>query len=254
LLASFGQNHSWVRLAKMRGGAFALMLRSIAAHRERRRCHRGRALRCVSKHEGATHRPVLILRDARTQVRVCGTSSACALLRMRPDIESCTVHHVKQPISFPRPHCCVRALPLCFAHPNRGAERRSGACEAPVGHANDAACQALARRLASRRGTLASRRSTVAVLGSRGRASLTEHPPAPKLRPASGSVTASSSQPGRSAWRARPLPPEATVASRRRRTPLPAPPSGCLRRRPSKSEDANLVAWTHNVVKSVVDL
>jgi catechol 2,3-dioxygenase-like lactoylglutathione lyase family enzyme len=26
-------------------------------------------------------------------------------------------HDVKQPISFPRPHCCVRALPLCFTHP-----------------------------------------------------------------------------------------------------------------------------------------
>jgi hypothetical protein len=24
---------------------------------------------------------------------------------------------VKQPSSFPRPHCCVRALPLCFTHP-----------------------------------------------------------------------------------------------------------------------------------------
>src|SRR5919109_3413075 len=27
---------------------------------------------------------------------------------------------VKQPTSFPRPHCCVRALPLCFTHPQRG--------------------------------------------------------------------------------------------------------------------------------------
>ena len=52
---------------------------------------------------------------------------------------------------------------------------------------------------------------------------------------------ASSSQPGRSAWRA------TSRASRGerlraacRRTPLPAPPSGCLRRRPSKSEDGKL--------------
>jgi hypothetical protein len=42
----------------------------------------------------------------------------------------------------------------------------------------------------------------------------------------SGSVTASSSRPGLSAWRAGSLPPGAAVASRRRRTPHLAPPSG----------------------------
>ena len=32
---------------------------------------------------------------------------------------------IKQPTSFPRPHCCVRVLPLCFTHPVEGwAERR----------------------------------------------------------------------------------------------------------------------------------
>src|SRR2546421_160375 len=98
---------------------------------------------------------VLILRDACTHVRVCGTTSARTLLRMRTSIAYCRTHHVKQPISFPRPHC---------------------------------------------------------------------------------------SQPGLSAWRAGSLPPEAAVASRRRRTPHLAPPSGCLRTTPSMSEDANLVA------------
>ena len=43
---------------------------------------------------------------------------------------------------------CARGLHLCFAHPEsrggRSAERRSGACEAPVGPAHDAAGQALA--------------------------------------------------------------------------------------------------------------
>src|SRR5262249_57444484 len=33
---------------------------------------------------------------------VCRTSSTCALLRMRESIADFTVHHVKQPISFPR--------------------------------------------------------------------------------------------------------------------------------------------------------
>ena len=84
------------------------------------------------------------------------------------------------------------------------------------------------------------------------RFSVTEHPPPLTLRQASGTLSASSSQPGRSAWRAGSLPPGAAVASRRRRTPLPAPPSGCLRRRPSKSEDASLVASIRNVVNSVV--
>jgi hypothetical protein len=38
----------------------------------------------------------------------------------------------------PAAHICARALHLCFAHPTRGgrsAERRSGVCETPVGHA-----------------------------------------------------------------------------------------------------------------------
>ena len=39
----------------------------------------------------------------------------------------------------PAAHVCTRGLQLCFAHPEprggRSAEKRSGACEAPVGHA-----------------------------------------------------------------------------------------------------------------------
>src|SRR5881275_891903 len=42
-----------------------------------RKCCRGRcALRCVSKHEGATQSLVLMFRDARTFVRVCGSARA----------------------------------------------------------------------------------------------------------------------------------------------------------------------------------
>jgi hypothetical protein len=58
---------------------------------------------------------------------------------MRTTIACGILHHVKQPNSFPRPHCCVRALPLCFTHPIEGwAERREtyGCCaSAPVGRA-----------------------------------------------------------------------------------------------------------------------
>jgi hypothetical protein len=59
---------------------------------------------------------------------------------------------VKQPISFPRPHVCVRALPLCFTHPVRvgGAPRDvrvfSGT---PVGVHVTRHARRLARRLAS---------------------------------------------------------------------------------------------------------
>ena len=82
------------------------------------------ALRCVSKHEGHAA-AVFILRDARALVRLCGSACACALLRMRTSSACCTVHHVKQPISFPRRVFCARGLQPCLAHPNRGwAERR----------------------------------------------------------------------------------------------------------------------------------
>jgi hypothetical protein len=53
----------------------------------------------------------------------------------------------------PAARFCVRALPLCFAHPplrgGRSAERRSGVCETPVGHAMTRRVRRLARRLAS---------------------------------------------------------------------------------------------------------
>jgi hypothetical protein len=145
------------------------------------------------------------------------------------------VHHVKQPISFPRrgfaPGLCIFAS----LTPIEGwAERREtfGCVRGTRFACHDAARQALARRHASHNAG----RSPLGAppwrfWAARGRASLTEHPPPPKLRPACGSVTASSSQPGRSAWRAASLPPETTVTSRRR-TPHLAPPSGCLRTTP----------------------
>src|SRR5262249_31207193 len=101
--------------------------------------HTRTALRCVSKHEGTRPSPVLILQDARTRVRVCGNTSVCALLRMRTSIafqpsSRCQTAHL-----VPAAHVCARGLRLCFTHPasrgGRSAEKRSGACEAPVGRA-----------------------------------------------------------------------------------------------------------------------
>src|SRR5215469_6746771 len=90
------------------------------------------------------HLLVLILRDARTHVRICRTPSACALLRMRTSIADFTVHHVKQPISFPRRVSAPGVCNFASLTPNEGgrsAEKRSGAA-APVGRAHNAARQA----------------------------------------------------------------------------------------------------------------
>src|SRR5215510_8595872 len=151
------------------------MLRSVAARRERRRFHSQSALRCVSKHEGKTESLVLILRDARTRVRIRGAFSTYALLRTRTSIACCKAHHTNSPsrcrgtrwlvrslyfpvflrirnlpspvsrsqahthLLVPAAHFCVRVLHRCFTHPEsrggRSAEKRSGACEAPVGPA-----------------------------------------------------------------------------------------------------------------------
>ena len=73
-------------------------------------------------------------------------------------ISRCQTAHL-----VPAAHVCARSLHPCFTHPEprggRSAEKRSGACEAPVGRimcvtdarerAYDAIRQALARRLAS---------------------------------------------------------------------------------------------------------
>jgi hypothetical protein len=110
---------------------------------------------------------------------------------------------VKQPSSFPHPHCCVRALPFCFANPNEGwAERREtfGCLRDTRWTCRNAARQALARRLASHdagRSPLGAPPWRFSAPGPR--FSVTEHPPPLTLRPASGSLSASSSQPGHSA-------------------------------------------------------
>src|SRR5262245_30623640 len=141
----------------------ALMLRSIAAGRERRRFHSPSALRCVSKHEGHVV-AVLILRDALTRVRPCGSTCACALLRMRTASRFSPSHDVKQPISFPRRVFAPGSCNFASLTPNRGVggaprnvrvlggtpvRRALGASQDARERAYDAARQALARRLAS---------------------------------------------------------------------------------------------------------
>src|SRR5262245_27664742 len=88
----------------------ALMLRSIAARRERRRLHSPNALRCVSKHEGKTESLVLILRDARTRVRIRGAFSTYALLRTRTSIACCKAHHTNSPSLCRGTRWLVRSL------------------------------------------------------------------------------------------------------------------------------------------------
>src|SRR5215831_12225129 len=123
----------------------ALMPRSIAARRERRRFHSPGALRCVSKHE-AHAVAVLILRDARTLFRLCGSACACALLRMRTASRFSPAHDVKQPISFPRRIFASGFCILASLTPKRGvggAPRNVRVLGGtPVGRAHNAARQA----------------------------------------------------------------------------------------------------------------
>ncbi len=74
----------------------------------------------------------------------CGSS----LNRCRSPISRCQTAHL-----VPAAHFCVRVLHRCFTDPEsrggRSAEKRSGACEAPVGRIMTRYARRLARRLAS---------------------------------------------------------------------------------------------------------
>jgi hypothetical protein len=143
------------------------MLRSIEARSET----------SAPRDEGAA--AVLILRDARTPVRICGRACAFALLRMRTAITNKSYSLFKQPSSFPRRVFAPGFLPLCFARPDEGvAERRETygclrgirwACTIGAGQApSEAPCVPI-------RGTPASRRSHRGDFGRRGRASPHRH-------------------------------------------------------------------------------
>jgi hypothetical protein len=151
---------------------------------------------------------------------------------MRTIIACANLHNVKQPISFPRPHCCVRALPLCFTHPRWGVGGAPRDVRVLGGTPVGVHVTRHARRLARRHASHDAGRSPLGAPPWRFWA--LRVPRFPPRRPpqldaaAGGSVTASSSRPGLSAWRAGSLPPGAAVASRYRRTPHLAPHSGCL--------------------------
>jgi len=107
-------------------------------------------------------------------------------------------HDVKQPSSFPRRMSAPGVCNFASLTPNRGV---GGAPRdvrvlggTPVGRAHDAARQALARRLASHNAGRSPLGAPPWRFFTRGRASFSGI--------ASGSRRASSSQPGRSAWRA----------------------------------------------------
>src|ERR1700730_1425984 len=122
------------------------MLRSIAARRELRCFHGGRVLRCVSKHEGHAV-AVLILRDARTHLRLRGTSSACALLRMRTGIAYSTTDNINQHAPPRSRGACLRPGFATLLHSPRiegWAERREtfGCVRGTRGTRHNAACQA----------------------------------------------------------------------------------------------------------------
>src|SRR2546429_7621173 len=139
------------------------MLRSIAAPGECNCFHSPSPLRCVSKHEGPTW-PVLILRDARALVPGLQQLTARALLRMRTEkrVPICDLSLTRS-LQF---HLTISNSPsrsrgaflrrgfAAFASlpPIEGwAERREtfGCVRGPRWTRHNAACQALARRLAS---------------------------------------------------------------------------------------------------------
>src|SRR5262249_54055558 len=110
------------------------------------RCDASRSMRGCSV-------AILILRDARMRVRVCGTSSsACALLRMRTSIAYCIAHHLKQPISFPRRISASGVCIVASLTPHRGvggAPRNVRVQRHPLGVHITRHARRLARRLAS---------------------------------------------------------------------------------------------------------
>jgi hypothetical protein len=116
-----------------------------------------------------------------------------------------------------RPGCFICSSPPRYEG-ERSADRRWGCLRGTPGVPNCVARQALARRLASLAiGTLASRRSTLAILG-RGRASISAISCGSVQRAPRSRVLVPG---GRG-----PEPPEPMVASHSRGTPIPAPPSG----------------------------
>jgi hypothetical protein len=206
------------------------MPKSVAARRERRSFHRRTALRCVSKHEGAQSL-VLIFRDARTCIRICGTRSACALLKMRTSIAAALFTMSNSPhLLVPAPAFLRPGVASLLHSPplrgGRSAERRSGARRNTRGRARNAARQALARRLAPHNAGRSPLGAPPWRFWAPGPRFSHRHPPPLTLRRISDRIQrAPRSQVVVPGGRL-PLPPETAVTGRCRRTPHPAPPSG----------------------------
>jgi hypothetical protein len=212
---------------------------------------------------------VLILRDARTPIRLCRAVGARALLRMRTaelaarrrtvfgnSRLTMSNSHSRSRGAFLRPGFAT-LLRSPESRGGRSAERRSGARRNTRGARRNAACQALARRLASH---------------DAGRSPLGAPPwrfwaPGPRFRLLGRPPSYDGRQaPSESVQRA----PRTQVVVPGGRGPEPPGASGYeppaagrhaslrlqdrLRRRPSMSETANVLAWPRDVVKSVVDL
>ena len=187
------------------------MLRSIAAECECSCSHSRSALRCVSKHEDAHIGSSSSFETRARPFVLCGFSSACALLRMRTASRLRPYSYLTMSNSpsrsrnaFLRPGFATFASPT----PNRGV---GGAPRdvrvlggTPVRPAHDAAGQALARRLASHDAGRSPLGAPPWRFWAPGAALPSPSAPAVLQRQAVALRirAASSSHPGRSAWRA----------------------------------------------------
>ena len=138
----------------------------------------------------------------------------------------------------------------------RSAEKRSGAQRNTRGARRNAACQALARRLAPHDAGRSPLGAPPWRFWAPGAALPSPSAPAALQRRAVafGSVQRAPRTQVVVPGGRGPCLPGRTVTSRRRRTPLPAPPSGSSPETPSMSEAANVVACIRYVVNSVVDM
>ena len=191
------------------------MLRSIAAECECSCSHSRSALRCVSKHEDAHIGSSSSFETRARPFVLCGFSSACALLRMRTASRSVQLTISNSPSrsrgAFSAPGVCNFAS----LTPNRGvggAPRNVRVLGGtPIRRAHNAARQALARRLASHDAGRSPLGAPPWRFWAPGAALPSPSAPAVLQRRAVAFRirAASSSHPGRSAWRAGSLPPGA---------------------------------------------
>ena len=186
------------------------MLRSIAAECECSCSHSRSALRCVSKHEDAHIGSSSSFETRARPFVLCGFSSACALLRMRTASRLRPYSYLTMSNSpsrsrdaFLRPGFAT-LLRQPESRGGRSAESRSGAALSTRWARHIAARQALARRLASHDAGRSPLGAPPWRFWAPGAALPSPSAPAVLQRRAVAFRirAASSSHPGRSAWRA----------------------------------------------------